>query len=56
MTQKLNLTHPELTLGQLGVQLLLSQNTKHQPQVFYILLLSSRIDKDVVYEDYEKLI
>jgi len=56
MSQKLDFIHPELALEQSSIQLLLSQKTKYQPQVFCMFLMGPGIDKYVVYEDYDKLI
>jgi hypothetical protein len=56
MSQEAYFLKPELTFGELDIQLVSSQLFQDYPQVLTMLFGASRIDKYVVNEDNDKLI
>jgi hypothetical protein len=47
---------PELTLGKLGIKLVVSQSLKCDSKRLFIFLHTLQIYKDVVNEHYDKLV
>jgi hypothetical protein len=56
MTQKRDFLHPELTLAELGVQLVLSELPQHDLQVFLVLLCRLGVNQYIVDEDDDTLV
>jgi hypothetical protein len=56
MAQEFYCIQPKFTLGELGVQVVVSQSLKDNMKVFDMIFWSFRVDQDVVNEDHNKFV
>ena len=56
MPKEFHLSKPKFTLTEFGIQLTVSQNLEHKPQITLMLLLGLGVDQDIVNEDHDELI
>ena len=56
MSKKFHLSKLKFTFAELGIQLMVLECLKKNPQMILMLLLRLRVDQDVVNKDHNKLI
>jgi hypothetical protein len=56
MTQEWYFLGPELTLAELGVQLMLSQTLKYNSEVIFMIFHTLRLYQNVINEHHDELV
>jgi hypothetical protein len=56
VTQKFDLPQPEITFGQLSIQLMITQPLKYYMQMLSMFGFIHQIDQYIIDEDYHKLV
>ena len=54
MTEEWNLVNPELTLAELGIQLMLPQSLQHESQMLLMLFFCLGEDQNIINEDHHE--
>jgi hypothetical protein len=56
VTQKFNLSQPEITFGQLSIQLMITQSLKYCMQVHGMLSFILGINQNIINEDHHQFV
>jgi hypothetical protein len=56
MSKKQNLIRSEITLTELGIELMVSKSLQNNSEMLRMLLFTLEVDQDIINEDHNKLV
>jgi hypothetical protein len=56
MSEKRNFLQPEITLAELGIELMVSKSLQNNSEMLCMLFFTLGIDQDVVNKDHDKIV